>query len=63
MPLRLDQGLIISPFAVAIDLDEKTSGNVTNCHPGPANMVPSEHVALNWIDSQTTLTDGTPAWD
>jgi hypothetical protein len=52
----------ISPFAVAVDLDEKTTGNVTNCSPGPANMVPSGHVAFNWIDSQITLTDGTSAW-
>ena len=28
----------ISPFGVAVDLDEKTSRNVTNCRPGPANM-------------------------
>lgn len=52
----------ISPFAVAVDLDEKLSGNVTGCDPGPANKIPSGHVAHSWIDSQTTLTDGTAAW-
>jgi TIR domain-containing protein len=52
----------ISPFAVAVDLDEKTSGNVTRCDPAPANKIPDGHVAHRWIDSQTTLTDGTPAW-
>jgi len=52
----------ISPFVVAVDLAEKTSGNVTKCHPGPANMVPSGHVATNFIDSETTLTNGVLAW-
>jgi hypothetical protein len=52
----------ITPFAVAVDLAEKTSGNVLRCSPGPANRVPDGHAAFNWIDSTTTLTDGTPAW-
>lgn len=52
----------ISPFAVAVDLTQKTSGNVTNCHPGPAGIIPTGHVAFNWINSETTLTDGTKAW-
>lgn len=52
----------IAPFAVAIDVDEKTSGNVTHCSPGPANQVPTGHVTFKWIDSETTLTDGTRAW-
>ncbi len=52
----------ISPFAVAVDLAQKTSGNVRSCSPGPANKVPSGHVAVQWINSETTLTDGTPAW-
>ena len=52
----------MSPFAVAVDLEQKTSGNVASCSPGPANRVPTGHVAFHWIDSQTTLTDGTLAW-
>lgn len=52
----------IAPFAVAVDYDEKSSGNVTCCHPGPAGKVPTGHVANNWIDSEITLTDGTHAW-
>lgn len=52
----------ISPFGVAVDLNEKLSGNVTKCSPGPANRVPTGHVAHNWINSETTLTDGTAAW-
>jgi len=52
----------IAPFAVAVDLDEKAQGNVLRCSPGPANRVPDGHAAFNWIDSATTLTDGTPAW-
>lgn len=52
----------ISPFAVAVDLDEKLSGNVTKCDPGPANKIPGGHVAHNWLNSQTTLTNGIPAW-
>lgn len=52
----------ITPFAVVVDYDEKLSGNVTQCSPGPANLVPTGHVAFNWINSETTLTDGTHAW-
>lgn len=52
----------IAPFAVAVDYDEKASGNVTRCDPGPANKIPTGHVAHNWIDSETKLTDGTHAW-
>lgn len=52
----------ISPFAVAVDLDEKQSGNVTHCSPGPADKIPSGHVATHWINSETTLTDGIAAW-
>ncbi|HEX3486143.1 MAG TPA: toll/interleukin-1 receptor domain-containing protein [Micropepsaceae bacterium] len=52
----------ISPFAVCVDLAEKESGNVTECHVGPAGAVPNGHIAFSWIDSQTTLTDGTRAW-
>lgn len=52
----------ISPFAVAVDYDEKISGNVISCSPGPANKVPNGHVAHLYIDSETTLTDGTHAW-
>jgi hypothetical protein len=52
----------ISPFAVAVDYDEKISGNVTHCSPGPANRVPSGHAAFSYIDSETTLTNGIHAW-
>jgi len=52
----------ISPFAVAVDFEEKASGNVIRCSPGPAGKVPTGHVAHNWIDSETTLTNGTHAW-
>lgn len=52
----------IAPFAVAVDYDEKVSGNVTRCDLGPANRIPTGHVAHSWIDSETTLTDGTHAW-
>lgn len=52
----------ISPFAVAVDYVEKESGNVTGCMVGPAGLVPTGHAAFNWIDSDTTLTDGTRAW-
>lgn len=52
----------IAPFAVAVDYHEKASGNVTRCDPGPANTIPAGHVAYKWIDSETTLTDGTHAW-
>ena len=52
----------ISPFAIAVDYDEKASGNVKRCSPGPAGRVPAGHVAHNYIDSEQTLTDGTHAW-
>jgi hypothetical protein len=52
----------ISPFAGAVDYDEKASGNIMRCSPGPAGKVPSGHVAHNRLDSETTLTDGTRAW-
>ena len=52
----------ICPFAVAVDYDEKSSGNVTRCSPGPAGKIPTGHVAFNWINSETNLTDGTHAW-
>lgn len=52
----------IAPFAVAVDYDERISGNVICCSLGPANKIPTGHVAHNPIDSETTLTDGTHAW-
>ena len=52
----------IAPFGVAVDYDEKVSGNVTHGHIGPANRIPTGHVAFSWTDSETTLTDGTRAW-
>jgi hypothetical protein len=52
----------IAPFAVAVDYDEKASGNVTRCGMGPVNKIQTGYVAYNRIDSETTLTDGTHAW-
>ncbi len=52
----------ISPFAIAVDLLEKTNGNVVKADFGPAGIIPNGHVAFSWIDSETTLTDGTKAW-
>lgn len=52
----------ISPFAIAVDYEEKVSGNVTKAEFGPSGIVPNGHVAFNWIDSETTLTDGTHCW-
>ncbi len=52
----------ISPFAVVVDYDEKISGNVKHCSPGPANKIPCGHVTFNWIDSETTLSNGIRAW-
>jgi len=52
----------ISPFAVAVDLEEKESGNVTGSSLGPAGQIPTGYVAHSRIDSETTLTDGTKAW-
>jgi len=49
----------IAPFAVAVDYNEKISGNVTSCSPGPAGKVPTGHVAASYINSETNLTDGT----
>lgn len=52
----------ISPFAIAVDFDEKDNGNVVNVSSGPANMIPKAFVAFGWIDSETTLSDGTHVW-
>lgn len=52
----------ISPFGIAVDLDEKKSGNVTSSSLGPAGQIPTGFVAHSRIDSETTLTDGTKAW-
>ncbi len=52
----------ISPFAIAVDYNEKVSGNVTEGNFGPSGIIPSGHVAHNWIDAETTLTDGTHCW-
>jgi hypothetical protein len=52
----------ISPFAICVDFAEKQSGNVVKAEFGPADIVPNGHVAFSWIDSETTLTDGTHAW-
>lgn len=52
----------VSPFAVAVDIQEKKSGNVTACYPGPADQVPQGATMFNSINSATTLTDGTTAW-
>lgn len=52
----------ISPFGLAVDCEEKVNGNVLKGDFGPAGIVPKTHVAFNWIDSETNLTDGTHAW-
>ena len=52
----------ISPFAVCVDYSERMSGNVTSCSPGPADQIPNGHCAIDFIDQETTLTDGTRAW-
>lgn len=52
----------ISPFAIAVDYQEKENGNVIKAEFGPSNIIPNGHVAFSWIDSETTLTDGTRAW-
>ena len=52
----------ISPFAIAVDYHEKESGNVIRGNFGPSGIIPNGHVAHNWIDSETTLTDGTHCW-
>ena len=52
----------IAPFGVAVDYDEKVTGNVTRCFPGPANRIPNGAVMFSSIDSESTLTDGTHAW-
>ena len=52
----------ISPFAVAVDYDQKANGNVTSCYHGPSGVVPTGFTAFRRIDSETNLTDGTHAW-
>ncbi len=52
----------ISPFTVAVDSDEKESKNVTNCMPGPANMLPKSGIMTGWFDQENTLSDGTRCW-
>ncbi|MBA7569610.1 hypothetical protein ES708_11351 [subsurface metagenome] len=52
----------IAPVAVAVDFDEKESGNVFASSLGPAGIIPTGYVAHSRIDSETTLTDGTKAW-
>lgn len=52
----------ISPFGIAVDYNEKESGNVTKGDFGPSGIIPDGHVAHYWIDSETTLTDGTHCW-
>ena len=52
----------IAPVAIAVDKEEKDSGNVFASSLGPAGMIPTGFVAHSRIDSETTLTDGTPVW-
>ena len=52
----------ISPVAIAVDKEEKDSGNVFNSSLGPAGIIPTGFVADTRIDSETTITDGTPVW-
>ena len=52
----------ISLFAIAVDYNEKVSGNVTKGDFGPSGIIPNGHVAYNWVDSENTLADGTRGW-
>ena len=52
----------ISPFRIAVEYKEKEFGNVIKGSFGPSGIIPNSHVALNWIDSESTLTDGTRCW-
>jgi hypothetical protein len=52
----------IAPVAIAVDKEEKVSGNVTGSSLGPAGIIPTGFVAHSRIDSETTLTNGTPVW-
>jgi hypothetical protein len=52
----------ISPFAVAVDFEQKASGNVTTCSLGPSGRPDKGYVAFRYIDSESTLTDGTHVW-
>jgi hypothetical protein len=52
----------ISPFAVVVDLADKQSGNAFDCMIGPADMIPKGQGAFGWINSESTLTDGTKVW-
>lgn len=52
----------ISPFAIAVNYEEKASGNVVNGDFGPAGIIPSGHVAFNWMEGENKLTDGTKCY-
>ncbi len=52
----------IAPVAIAVDLEEKVSGNVFNSSLGPKGIIPNGYVAHSRIDSEVTLTDGTKTW-
>jgi hypothetical protein len=52
----------ITQFIVAVEYDEKASGNVTDCFMGPAGAIPTGFIAYSRIDSENTLTDGTHVW-
>lgn len=52
----------ISPFAVAVAIEEKTIKGIGPCFPGPANIIPNGGVQINWFDHEDQLTDGTRCW-
>ena len=52
----------IAPVAIAVDKEEKDSGNVFDSSLGPAGMIATGFVAHLRINSETTLTDGTSVW-
>lgn len=52
----------LAPFLVAVDIDEKVSGNVTHCMIGPAKRIPTRGAAFGWFEGDKTLPDGTHVW-
>jgi hypothetical protein len=52
----------ISPFMIAVDYEEKESGNVTDFEVGPANQIPSGVPMYMVREGESTLLDGTHVW-
>lgn len=52
----------ISPFRVAVEYEEKVSGNITGFGHGPANIPTTGFVAFDSIDCEATLSDGAHVW-